>query len=135
MPPDFKWHIRKNSLTGKAAEIWTPLIVTDFMRQRQGRFASAVARLKPGVTLEQARVEIEAIGLRLAEQYKGFNTGYSVNVVPLRQQFAGEIRQGLLVLMSAVGCVLLIACANVANLLLASEDAKQKEIVVWTAME
>src|SRR5499425_1818189 len=102
MPPDFKWHVRKNSQTGQAAELWTPWAISSEFKQFRGRFICAVARLKPGVTLSQARAEMEVIAARLAEQHKQFNRGYSVNLVPLREQFAGEIRRALLVLMGAV---------------------------------
>ena len=119
MPPDFKWHVRKNSQTGQAAELWTPWAIGDQFKQFRGRFICAVARLKPGVTLPQARAEMDVVAARLAEQYKQYNSGMSVNVVPLREQFVGEIRLALLVLLGAVAFVLLIACANVANLLLA----------------
>src|SRR6267378_4678286 len=102
----FAWHLKNGSMTSKAAEIWAPWQVTNEMRERHGRFACAVARLKPGVTPVQAQSEMDTIAARLAQQYPDFDTKWGVNVVPLRTQFTGEIRKPLLILLGAVSSVL-----------------------------
>src|SRR4030095_934274 len=79
LPADVGWYVQQGSMINKAPEIWSPWQVSEELRLRRGRFARAVARLKPGVTLDQAQNEMNVIATRLAQQYPEFDTNWGVN--------------------------------------------------------
>ncbi len=111
-------------------DLWVPLGITPGNRTTMGRFMTAVGRLKPGVTLERASAELDQVARRLETAYPAFNTNFRVFTLPLREEVVGEVRPALLVLLGAVAMLLLIACTNVANLLLGQASARRQEIAV-----
>jgi putative ABC transport system permease protein len=135
MPANFQFHIKQRSGTGRPAELWTILPMPNGPgANERGRFLSVVGRLKEGVTIDHAGAELRTIEARLSDEVPQFNKNYSAEVLHLREQFFGNVRRPLWLMLGAVGFVLLIACANVANLLLSLATSREKEIAVRAAL-
>jgi putative ABC transport system permease protein len=114
-------------------DVWAPL-ATDTTRPRRADFLTVFGRLRPGVDLERAQGEMTTIAQRLESQYPETNEGWGAEVVGLKEQLVGEIRPALLVFMGAVGLVLLVGCANVANLMLARVAGRSRELTIRAAL-
>ena len=147
MPPDFVFPYR--TMLGpsgftRAFQVdgWLPLAFVDADGRatgeaaltRSARFLAAVGRLKTGVSVEQARAEVAGIARHLSETYPDTNRVVGSNVVPVHEQTVGAVRPALLLLVGGVGFVLLMACVNLANLLLARSTARQREMAIRSAL-
>ncbi|MEK6303160.1 MAG: ABC transporter permease [Acidobacteriota bacterium] len=127
MPADF--------VVPPSVELWSPIAFTaeQLAADNHGNeYLTVIARMKPGITAGQSQAEMDTLAEQLRTQFYGPNWG--ISVVPVREQLVGDIRPALLILLGTVGCVLLIACANVANLLLARASSRAKEIAIRTAL-
>lgn len=129
--------LRRGAQLPSAGDVWVPKVFSpQELKQRGAVYFAAIGRLAPGVTLRKARAEAEVIGRRLSTQYPEANASYfkAMSIESLEERMLGDTRKPLLILLGAVGFVLLIACVNVANLLLVRAAAREGEIVIRAAL-